>query len=167
MHTPLMTRKIVLTDDEQKTLERIRDTHPAPHMRERAAAILKVASGMSAHAVAKYGLLTERKADTVYGWLDRWVAEGLPGLAVKEGRGRKPKHQFTDREKEALQEMLHQSPELFGIEKSRWTIKDIQKAYKVLQMYSESGVWRLLNRLRIVYKRGKKLSTQPRSRVSD
>ena len=156
-----MTRKIILTDDEQKALEIIRDKDPKPHMRERAATILKVAGGMPAHAVAKHGLLKERKTDTIYEWLDRWEVEGLSGLAVKKGRGRKPKHQFTDREKEALQEMLHQSPELFGIEKSRWTIKDIQKACEVLQIYSESGVWRLLNRLEIVYKRGKKLSSQP------
>lgn len=162
-----MTRKIILTNVERKALEKIRDTHPKPHMRERSAAILKIASGISAHAVAKYGLLKERKTDTIYDWLDRWEAEGLSGFAVKKGRGRKQQYPFSDRETEALQEMLHQSPELFGIEKSRWTIKDIQKANKVLQMYSESGVWRLLDRLEIVYKRGKKPSTQPRYGVSD
>ena len=75
---------------------------------------------------------------------------------MKEGRGRKPYHPFSEKEREALQEMLHQSPELFGIEKSRWTIKDIQKSSEVLHRYSESGVWRLLKRLGIVYKRGKK-----------
>ena len=153
-----MARKIILTADERKVLERIRDTHESPYMRERAAAILKVAGGMSARAVARHGLLKERTVDVVYDWLDRWETEGLTGLKVKEGRGRKSKHQFTASEKDALQEMLHQSPELFGIEKSRWTIKDIQKACEPLQTYSESGVWRLLNRLGIVYKRGKKLS---------
>ncbi len=156
-----MTRKVVLTSSEKEALERVRDTHPAPHIRERAAAILKVAAGMSGSEVAKYGLLQERKVDTVYDWLDRWELEGLSGLQVKEGRGRKPKHRFSEKEKEALQEMLHQSPELFGIEKSRWTIKDIQSACESLQSYSESGVWRVLNRLGIVYKRGKKISSQP------
>lgn len=157
-----MTRRIVLTRGEQKALERIRDTHPAPHMRERAATILKVAAGMSGRAVARYGLLQERKVDTVYEWLDRWEMERLSGLRVRKGRGRKPKHRFSEEEKEALQEMLHQSPELFGIEKSRWTIKDIQNACESFQLYSESGVWRVLNRLGIVYKRGKKLSPQSR-----
>ena len=104
-------------------------------------------------------MLKERKADTVYEWLNRWDTEGIQGLSVKEGRGRKPKHQFSETEKEAIQEMLHQTPELFGIEKSRWTVKDIQKTCEVLQQYSESGVWRLLRRLQIVYKRGKKLSS--------
>ena len=59
-----MTRRIILSVDERTALEEIRDTHPSPYMRERAASILKVAGGMSAHAVAKFGLLKERKPDT-------------------------------------------------------------------------------------------------------
>ena len=156
-----MTRNVVLSVDEQKALEKIRDIHPVPYIRERAAAILKVAGGMSAHEVAKFGLLKARKTDTIYEWLNRWELEGLAGLVVKEGRGRKPYHPFSEKERDALQEMVHQSPELFGLEKSRWTIKDIQLAHKDLQSYSESGVWRLLKRLGIVYKRGKKPSSQP------
>lgn len=154
-----MTRKITLSDDDKKALERIRDTHPAPHMRERAAAILKVAGGMSAHSVAKRGLLKEREADVIYEWLNRWEAEGLASLEIKKGRGRKTKHSLTDTEIEAFQEMLHQSPETFGIEKSRWTLKDMSIACENLQGYSESGIWRFLKRHGIVYKRGKKPSS--------
>lgn len=151
-----MTRKIFLTDDEQKKLERIRDTHSTPYMRERAAAILKIAGGMSGHAVAKYGLLKERKTDTIYGWLDLWIEKGLDGFIIKKGRGRKPKHNYSDKEREYIQEIVHQSPENYGIQKSRWTIKDIQKVYGPFHQYTESGVWRVLDRLEIVYKRGKK-----------
>jgi len=154
-----MTRKITLSDDSKKALERIRDTHPAPYVRERAAAILKVAGGMSARSVAKYGLLKERKVDVLYEWLDRWEAEGRSSLEIQKGRGRKTKHSLTDTEIESFQEMLHQSPETFGIEKSRWTLKDMQIACENLQAYSESGVWRFLKRYGIVYKRGKKPSS--------
>lgn len=155
-----MGRTIELTEKNKKELERLRDTDPKPYIRERAAAILKVAGGMSGRAVAKHGLLRERKTDTVYEWLDQWEEKGIEGLIIKVGRGRKPKHEFTENEKEELQDIVHQSPENFGIEKSRWTIKDIQEVYKPLQTYTESGAWRVLNRLGIVYKRGKKIYPQ-------
>lgn len=156
----VMTRTIELTEKEENKLEKLRDTHPKPHIRERAAAVLKVANGMSGKEVAKEGLLKERKTDTVYNWLNQWEENGLDGLTIEEGRGRNPKHEFTEKEKKELQEIVHQSPENFGIEKSRWTVKDIQQVYEPLQSYTESGAWRVLNRLGIVYKRGKKEDSQ-------
>ena len=150
-----MTRRIKLTRSDRVALERIRDTHPLPHYRERAAAILKVASGMSARSVARTGLLRERSTDTIYAWLDRWEKEGLDGFNIRKGRGRRSKYNFTEEDKEKLLELLHQSPESCGIEKSRWTIRDIQKSYQALKVYSDSGVWRILKRLGISYKRGK------------
>jgi len=152
-----MTRKITLTDKELKALEKIRDTHPRPYMRERAATILKVAGGMSPRSVARFGLLKERKTDTIYNWLNLWEKYRLSGFIIKKGRGRKPKCRNIEKDKETIQEIVHQSPENFGIEKSRWTVKDVQRVYEPLQQYTESGAWRVLNRLGIVYKRGKKL----------
>lgn len=154
-----MTRKITLTDEEFKALEKIRDKHPTPYMRERAATILKVAGGMSAHQVARFGLLKKRKTDTIYDWLNLWEKNRLSGFEIKKGRGRKPKCRNIEKDKETIQEIVHQSPENFGIEKSRWTVKDVQMVYEPLQQYTESGAWRVLNRLGIVYKRGKKLSS--------
>jgi hypothetical protein len=57
-----------------------RDHDPRPAVRERCAALLKVAGGTSAYAVARYGLLRTRDPDTVYAWLDLYQAEGLKGL---------------------------------------------------------------------------------------
>jgi hypothetical protein len=42
-------------------------------MREKAAALLKIAAGQSPHAVARSGLLKPRDPDTVYGWLNHYV----------------------------------------------------------------------------------------------
>ena len=78
-----------LSDEQRAELQRARDRHPKAHMREKAAALLKVADGQSAHAVAKQGLLKARDPDTVYRWMDRYLADGLDGLQVKSGRGRK------------------------------------------------------------------------------
>jgi hypothetical protein len=81
---------LVLTDDQRAALERRRDTAPKPHERERAAALLKVAAGMSPAQVAREGLLRQRKRTTVYSWVRRFRQEGMAALAVRPGRGRKP-----------------------------------------------------------------------------
>ena len=48
---------------------------------------MKVADGTSPHAVARYGLLKPRQPDTVYHWLNRYQAEGLPGLLAHQHGG--------------------------------------------------------------------------------
>jgi len=82
--------QLVLTAQERKELERIRDRHPKPYVRERAAALLKIAAGRSGRDVALHGLLKRRHPDTIYGWVRRYKAEGVKGLLVRPGRGRKP-----------------------------------------------------------------------------
>jgi hypothetical protein len=82
--------RIELTRDQTQELTYARDHHPLAYVRERAAAILKIASGMSGRRVALQGLLKPRNTDTVYAWVHRYQAEGLSGLMVKSGRGRKP-----------------------------------------------------------------------------
>lgn len=79
-----------LTATERRDLEVMRDTDPLPYRRERAAALLKIADGQSPTAVARTGLLRRRQYHTVVGWLKRYQAEGLAGLSIRPGRGRKP-----------------------------------------------------------------------------
>lgn len=83
-------RYIHLTHAQQAELEHILRTDPKPYRRERAAAILKVAAGHSPHWVAQQGLLTPRTPDCVYAWLNRYETEGVAGLTMRAGRGRKP-----------------------------------------------------------------------------
>jgi len=71
---------LVLTAGQRRQLAAHRDHDPRPYVRERCAAVLKVADGGSAHAVARYGLLRPRDPDTVYGWLDLYQAGGIGGL---------------------------------------------------------------------------------------
>jgi hypothetical protein len=73
-------RRLSLNPAEQVTLEQARDCHPKPYVRERAAALLRVAAGQSAHQVARGGILKARKPDTVYDWLDGYEKKGLAGL---------------------------------------------------------------------------------------
>jgi hypothetical protein len=54
--------------------------------------LLKVAEGCSPHAVARHGLLRPRDPDTIYTWLDRFQAEGLPGLLAHQHGGDRRGH---------------------------------------------------------------------------
>ena len=82
--------ELVLTPEERAELVKVRDHHPKPYMRERAAALLKIADKISGRQVARSGLLRPRACDTVYAWVHRYKAEGVAGLQVRPGRGRKP-----------------------------------------------------------------------------
>lgn len=64
------------TPEQHAELTRVRDRDPRPYLRERAAALLKIAQGMSPHAVARRGLLKPRDPDTVYIWLDNYIRDG-------------------------------------------------------------------------------------------
>ena len=81
--------EITLTSEERQELETARDTHSKPYMRERCAAILKIANGQSGNQVALQGLHKPRKPDTIYEWVDRYQNEGVDGLYIRKGRGRK------------------------------------------------------------------------------
>lgn len=82
--------EIKLTPEQRRGLEQVRDHEAKAYVREKAAAILKIADGWSANQVAQTGLLKRRKYQTVCGWVQRYHREGTQGLYVKRGRGRKP-----------------------------------------------------------------------------
>lgn len=82
--------EIVLTNHQEAELIKLRDHAREPYMRERCAAILKVASGKPVSTVAQLGLLRKRKPHTVSDWINRYRQYGVDGLRVRSGRGRKP-----------------------------------------------------------------------------
>jgi len=83
-------REVQLSEEQRRELEWVRDHHPRPYLRPKAAAILKVAAGQSRSQVAATGLLKPVYYETVSAWVTRYLDEGVPGLQVKAGRGRKP-----------------------------------------------------------------------------
>lgn len=82
--------RINLTDEQFQELKRAQKRHPKPYVRERATAILKVASKQSLRQVAYHQLLTRHAPETVKTWCERYLEQGLLGLLVRKGRGRKP-----------------------------------------------------------------------------
>lgn len=80
-------RTLVLSDEQRAELCQHRDHHPKPYVRERCAALLKIADGHAPYAVANDGLLRHRDPDTLYAWLDYYQDEGLPGLLAHQHGG--------------------------------------------------------------------------------
>jgi hypothetical protein len=83
-------RTLTLNERERAELEQHREHDPRAYIRERCAALLKIADGASPHAVALHGLLKRRDPDSVYAWLNRYGEQGFAGLVIQPGRGRKP-----------------------------------------------------------------------------
>ena len=79
-----------LSAAQRRELEVARRTHPKAYVREKAAALLKVADGQAIRQVALFGLLRHRHPETVSAWIQAYRRHGLRGLAVQAGRGRKP-----------------------------------------------------------------------------
>ncbi len=80
----------ILTDDEFQQLSEFCHHSPKPYLRERAGAILKLAQSQTACQIAAAGLLRTRARQTVAIWFNRFQADGVEGLKIKAGTGRKP-----------------------------------------------------------------------------
>jgi hypothetical protein len=80
-------RTVALSPAQREELVAHRDHDPRPYVRERCAAVVKTADGMSPYAVACGGLLKARDPDTVYGWLNTYEAAGVVGLCAHQHGG--------------------------------------------------------------------------------
>lgn len=98
---PPMSRQPItlnLNVEQHEELKYIRDNYPLPYLRERAAALLKIADGQSGLEVANRGLLKPRDPDTIYAWVKRYQQQGVDGLLIRPGRGRKASSSSLRRE---------------------------------------------------------------------
>jgi len=80
-------RTITLSTEQRQELMQHRDHDHQPYVRERCAALLKIADGKAPYWVARHGLLKERDPDTLYSWLDLYEADGLAGVVAHEHGG--------------------------------------------------------------------------------
>lgn len=123
-------RTVQLTRQQEQQLQAQRDHAPQAYVRERCAAILKIAAGHSAHWVARQGLLKPRDPDTIYAWLAQWERDGLAGLSAHAHggarRGGPAAAQTT-----ALQEKLRHPPEPLAGEPTpaRWTVRTVRQRF--------------------------------------
>lgn len=152
-----MRRTVHLSDQERQALQELVRCGTPAYLRERAACILKVAEGQVAAQVARSGLLRPRDPDTIYAWLDRFQEERLAGLPIRPGRGRKPAlaPQEATQAQEELRGLLYDDPRQHQQDQTRWTLEAIREVCVWLQRYSVPGVWRILDRLGLHYKRAR------------
>ena len=57
--------------------------------------------------------------------------------------------------REAFCLLLRSDPQTYGIDSARWRLKDLSTVCEELAGYTESGIWRLLDRWGIAWKRGR------------
>ena len=87
-------RTLQLTEAERQELIHHRDHDDHHYVRERCAAMLKIASGKSPHWVARHGLLKPRDPDTLYNWLEIYQTQGLAGLIARQHGGSRPRGRY-------------------------------------------------------------------------
>ncbi len=80
-------RTLALTQEQRHELIHHRDHDPRPYVRERCAALLKIADGQAPYRVAQQGLLKPRDPDTLYQWLNWYQTHGLSGLISSQHGG--------------------------------------------------------------------------------
>lgn len=60
-----------------------------------------------------------------------------------------------------LSDVLHQSPRAAGLPRSRWWLGGLRQAVLALRAYTLSGIWHILDRLKLRYKRGREYLHSP------
>jgi hypothetical protein len=79
----MKTHPLLLSDQQRTELENLRDHDHRPYLRERAAALLKLADGQRVADVAASGLFRRRKCETLYRWRRAYRADGVAGLVMR------------------------------------------------------------------------------------
>jgi transposase len=139
--------------DEIKRLEEAMKYSTKPHIRRKATALWNLARGRSQREVAAF--LGASRASVVE-WKQRFEAEGVAGLELRPGRGRPRRAEPAE-----IEAVLRQSPRNFGIPQTRWTLGSLIQVVPSLRGFTPSGVWRVLQRSGLGYKRGQPLIHSP------
>lgn len=140
-------------DQENKELQRLMRRAERPHVRMKAAALWNLSRGKTGREVAEFlGVSTV----SVSAWAKRFRAEGVAGLAIRPGRGRPARAQQAE-----VEQVLRQSPRSFGLTQTRWTLRALAQVVPSLRGFSEMGVWKVLHRMGLRYKRGQPHLSSP------
>ena len=100
--------KIVKLDKETEVaIRKIIKEDTRYRVRKRATAILYKSQGYRVDEIAK---IVEVRADTVYGWIRNYEAEGIASLYDKKGRGRKSI--LKDSDADMIKEVVLHSPSI-------------------------------------------------------
>lgn len=134
------------TDEQKKELERLKNTAPKAHIRQKALAVWNVTRGKTYKEVAKF-MGTCRQA--ISKWCKAYNSNGSAGWEHKPGQGKKSKGNVQE-----LAQYLFKSPREYESNRTRWTIKLLIEKVPSLKGLSVSGISKFLKRNNISYKRG-------------
>lgn len=135
-----------LSAQEKRELRALARRGEPGYLRVKALALLNLAAGQSVSDVARL-LWVSRQS--VYQWQSRYRAEGVAGLRVSRGRGRKGTADLRE-----IEHYLRRSPRQCGLNQTRWSLTALARAVPSLQGFSAFGVQKALRRAGYRYKRG-------------
>lgn len=123
-----------LTDEEKSSLEKGYKTGKSHLTRRKCQAILLSHSGKTVDELAVFFKV---HTQSVYSWYKLWESEGIKGLELKPGRGRKPKlnedsqmkriKTLVDNDPQNLKNVVTQIKEEFDVDLSKRTLKRFLK----------------------------------------
>jgi transposase len=142
-----------LSDEESKELQRLMRRAEKPHVRMKAAALWNLSRGKTRREVAEFLGVS---SVSVSAWAKRFRVEGVAGLAIRPGRGRPARAREAE-----VEQVLRQSPRSFGLAQTRWTLRALAQVVPSLRGFSEMGVWKVLQRMGLRYKRGQPHLSSP------
>lgn len=144
------------TDEEHEALRRAARSGDLS-LRSRARALVLHVSGKSYRAIqAEQGI----SKTTMVRWVG-WFREGGVS-ALKDRRWVRRRPVLLLRVQEAVPSFIHQSPQQFGIERSHWTVADIQRVLSTQGVVaSGETVRRSLHRMGLHWKRAKRTISSP------
>lgn len=134
------------TQEQRAELDHLARSSPDAHVRSRALAVRAVSRGCSRRVVSQ---VLPYSAYSIGQWCRQYQQEGVCAFEIAPGRGR---HSAVDEQEVLLR--LRRSPQLFGINQTRWTLRALGAACPSLRGMSERGILGVINRLGFRYKRG-------------
>jgi transposase len=115
-------------------------------------AIIQLTRGYSTRKLEEFYRVTHKQ---ICNWADRFDAEGVEGLRMKSGRGRRS---FISAEQmEIVKKDLQESPENFGYNTANWSgpllQKHLETSYGIV--YKQAAVYVLLGKLGFSFQRAR------------
>jgi transposase len=137
---------MVITCDQRRDLEKAARCGKPLYVRRKALALANLAEGRSVREVSR---VLRVLRPSVYLWQSRYLKEGLSGLTVRPGRGRRPKADLGE-----LELYVRQSPRKYGVARTRWSLATLAQVVPSLKGFTPRGVQKALARAGFHYKRG-------------
>ena len=132
--------------DQRRELETTARTGQPAYVRAKALVLVNLVEGRSIQEVSRIFRVSRQ---SVYVWRRRYLSEGIGGLRVRPGRGRKAQADL-----EEVERYVRQSPRRYGLRRTRWTLGSLAQVVPSLKGFSPFGVQKALARAGFRYKRG-------------